>query len=208
MSVHILTGDAREREKDNFLKGARKLAVATRNPSAGRGRGHPHGGTDGAGLRGPRGRGGTMVDVTILGWGVRETVTFFRRLCRAVGQLHGNGLVHGCLRPANVLLDDDLNPRLTDVGMVIIDDSYDGPSDMKHDYAAYAAREVRHGRKADVRSDIFSLGRCCTSPFTGKSPTSPTRTRPCWRPSSTPRRGWCASSADAPFAHLKGGTTR
>jgi hypothetical protein len=43
--------------------------------------------------------------------------------------------------------------------MLRLDDSYEGSSSMRHDYAAYSAREVRIGHPADVRSDIFSLGR-------------------------------------------------
>lgn len=169
-TVHALTGAVHPREKDNFLKGARKLAVLTRNKPL-------EGVVDPVTVvpnipayiaRG--GTAGTMEDVTILGWGVRETVTFIRRLCRALSALHEHAIAHGCLRPANVLLDDDLRPRLSDVGMLVIDDSYDGPSDMKHDYASYAAREVRLGKKADARSDIFSVGRLLYFAIHGSEP--------------------------------------
>jgi serine/threonine-protein kinase len=169
-TVHALSGAKREREKDNFLKGARRLAVLTRN--------RPLPGVVNIVTVVPNvpayvaagGTAGTMEDVSILGWGVRETVRFIRRLCRALRSLHDSGIAHGCLRPANVLLDDDLNPRLSDVGMLIIDDSYDGPSDMMHDYAPYAAREVRLGKKADVRSDIFSVGRLLYFALHGEVP--------------------------------------
>ena len=131
VTVHVLSGAKRAREKENFLKGARKIAVISRNK--------PLAGVVNIDTVIPNtpayvaagGTAGTMEDVSILGWGVRETVRFVRRLCRAVSLLHDNGVAHGCLRPANVLLDDDLNPRLSDPGMLIIDDSYDGPSDMK-----------------------------------------------------------------------------
>lgn len=172
-TVHALTGAVHPREKDNFLKGARKLAVLTRNQPL-------------EGIVDPvtvvpnipayiarGGTAGTMEDVTILGWGVRETVAFIKRLCRALGTLHEHAIAHGCLRPANVLLDDDLRPRLSDVGMLVIDDSYDGPSDMKHDYAAYAAREVRLGKKADARSDVFSVGRLLYFALHGEEPDEP-----------------------------------
>jgi hypothetical protein len=126
-TVHALTGAVHPREKDNFLKGARKLAVLSKN--------RPIKGVVDIVTVVPNipayvasgGTAGTMDDVTILGWGVRETVRFVRRLCRALGSLHENGIAHGCLRPANVLLDDDLNPRLSDAGLLIIDDSYGSP---------------------------------------------------------------------------------
>lgn len=169
-TVHVLTGAVRSREKDNFLKGARKLAVLTRNK--------PLKGIVDISAVVPNypayiasgGTAGTMEDVSILGWGVRETMRFMRRLCRALATLHDNGVAHGCLRPANVLLDDDLNPRLSDAGVLIIDDSYDGPSDMQHDYAPYAAREVRLGKKPDVRSDVYSVGRLLYFAIHGEEP--------------------------------------
>jgi hypothetical protein len=169
-TIHALVKDASEREKENFLKGARKLAVVARN--------RPLPGIVDIAAVVPNlpaylsrgGIAGTMVDVTILGWGVKETITFVRRLGRALSALHSHGLVHGCLYPGNVLLDDDLNPRLSDASMLLLDDSFDGPSDMQHDYARYAAREVRLGRKPDVRSDIFSLGRLLYFVLHGEQP--------------------------------------
>jgi hypothetical protein len=169
-TIHALVKTASEREKENFLKGARKLAVVGRN--------RPLPGVVDIAAVVPNvpaylargGIAGTMVDVTILGWGVKETITFARRLGRALGALHTHGVIHGCLYPGNVLLDDDLNPRLSDAGMLILDDSYDGPSDMQHDYARYAAREVRLGRKPDVKSDVFSFGRLLYFVLHGQQP--------------------------------------
>jgi Pentapeptide repeats (9 copies)/Protein tyrosine and serine/threonine kinase len=158
-TVHLLTKSADPRERKNFLEGARALQSLSRSrpiegiieivaieamdlACVGRG-----------------GAVGSMEDIGVLGWGTAETVAFIRRLCRALGALHAAGVVHGCLRPANVLIDSELCPRACDVGMLVIDDSYDGPSDMKHDYSAYASREVRLGEKPVVQSDIFSVGR-------------------------------------------------
>jgi hypothetical protein len=170
VTVHALVDDAKPREVDNFLEAARKLAALSRTrPIVGL--------VDvilvAVGDRLYVGRGsvaGTMNDLTILGWGLRDTLTFVRRLCRAMREVHRHGLVHGCATPANVMLDDNLDPRLTDVGAIVIDDSYEGPSDMRHDYALYAAREVRQGERPSVRSDVYSLGRLIANALTGEHP--------------------------------------
>jgi hypothetical protein len=172
-TIHAIKPSAGQRERDNFLSGARKLVAAMR--------GRPLPGvvsiaavvpTEGAYVT-RQSTAGTMADVPVLEWDIGNTVKFMRRLCHAVDKLHGAGLTHGCLCPGNVLLDDDLNPRLSDVGMLVIDDSYDGPSDMKHDYSAYAAREVRIGHPATSQSDVFSLGRLLYFLLDGAEPEEP-----------------------------------
>ncbi|MEM6790563.1 MAG: pentapeptide repeat-containing protein [Myxococcota bacterium] len=170
VTLHAITETARPREVQNFLDGARQLAAAARV--------RPLQGVVEVvavvpserlyiGLGGVT---GTMSDIPILGWGVEDTLAFFRHLCRALRRVHKTGLVHGCLQPGNVLLDDDLEPRLADVGCLVLDDSYDGPSDMKHDYSAYAAREVRLGERAGPRSDVYSLGRLLQFALMGSAP--------------------------------------
>ena len=54
--------------------------------------------------------------------------------------------------------------------MCIRDSSYDGPSDMKHDYSAYAAREIRLGEKPTTLSDVFSVGRLLYFALLGEEP--------------------------------------
>lgn len=170
VTMHCLADDAKAREVQNFLDGARQLASASRV--------RPLEGVVEVIAVVPNERiyialggvAGTMSDIPILGWGVEDTLTFFRHLCRAVQRVHKAGLVHGCMQPGNVLLDDDLKPRLADVGCLVIDDSYDGPSDMKHDYATFAAREVRLGERPGPRSDIFSLGRLLKFALLGETP--------------------------------------
>ncbi len=173
-TVHALKKGVHQREVDNFLAGARKLTALARNRPI-------EGVVDIAAVvpteqaylaRG--GVQGTMKDIGVLGWGVHDTVRFIRKIAHALRELHRLGVMHGCLRPLNVLLDDDLQPRLSDVGMLVLDDSYVGaPSDMKHDYSAFAAREVRLGQKADVRSDVFSVGRLLHFALTGEEPDEP-----------------------------------
>jgi hypothetical protein len=170
VTVHALVDEARPREIDHFLAAARRLAALTSS--------RPIHGLVHVIMVVPSERlyvalgsaAGTMEDVGLLGWGLRDSVKFARRLGRGLYESHRHGIVHGCLRPANVLLDDGLEPRLSDVGAIVLDDSYDGPSDQKHDYARYAALEVRQGAAARVRSDVFSLGRLIDYLLSGEHP--------------------------------------
>jgi len=100
---------------------------------------------------------GTAKDLSALGWPLRRRLEFARAATRALTGLHGLGLVHGSLCAANVLLDDDLNPVLSEVGLVSV------PALIARkeaaDYEPFAAPEVREGGEADARSDVYSAGR-------------------------------------------------
>jgi serine/threonine-protein kinase len=172
-TIHALHPGANKREVENFLAGARRLQSAMR--------GRPPAGIVPIAAVVPTRAAyvthlsstGTMEDVPVLEWRIRETLQFYRKLCSAFAALHQTGMVHGCARPGNVLLDDDLSPVLTDVGMLRIDDSYEASSETKHDYAAYAAREIRIGHDATVRSDVFTLGRLLHFTLAGGEPNEP-----------------------------------
>ena len=87
--------------------------------------------------------------------------------------MHQARLFHGCLRPANVLLEEGFAPVVTDAGTLKLEDYFPGTAATKHEYAAYAAQEVRQGQKPDGRSDIFSLGRLLHFLLMGEEPDEP-----------------------------------
>lgn len=102
---------------------------------------------------------GRATDISALGWNLQRSLAFFQQVCTTLDGIHQLGLAHGCLRPGNILLDDDFNPVLTEVGLLSIAKSLKGDQDNAHGYGAYAAPEITAGSDPNVRSDIYSLGR-------------------------------------------------
>jgi Protein kinase domain len=81
-------------------------------------------------------------------------------VCGSLEAMHRAGLLHGDVKPGNVLVGDDGSVLLTDVGVT----RSRGPGDM-----AYASPEASHGYPEDERSDLYSLGLLAHEMLTGTS---------------------------------------
>ena len=101
---------------------------------------------------------GSARDLSALKWSSRRRVEFVLRMVRALERLHALGIVHGCLCPANVLLDDTLEPVLAEAGSVLVHALAERGGDTAL-YLAFAAPEVTRGEAVEARSDIYSVGR-------------------------------------------------
>ena len=102
---------------------------------------------------------GSARDLAALKWSPRRRVKLVLATVRALQGLHAVGLVHGCLCPANVLLDDDLEPVIAEAAArwplhAFVERGGDGSL-----YAPFAAPEVTQGGKVEARSDVYSIGR-------------------------------------------------
>lgn len=79
------------------------------------------------------------------------------QLCDALGYIHSRGMLHRDLKPSNIMISHDGSiVKLIDFGLA--DDAssslFKAPAGTK----GWVAPEVMAGGKADVRSDIYSLG--------------------------------------------------
>ena len=111
--------------------------------------------------------GGLQADpLTVAGW--------VRKVAGAVHAAHRLGLLHNDIKPGNILLDDDGEPKLSDFGLA------KKPEDLKRDLARgilagtpdYMAPEQARGGLADTRSDVHGLGAVLYHLLTGIPPFS------------------------------------
>ncbi len=141
---------------------------------------------------------GTARDISALKWPPRRRVEFVLEVVRTLDRLHEVGLVHGCLCPANVLLDDDLKPVVAEAGTVSIPALLERQGDAAL-YAAFAAPEVTSGGTADARSDLFSVGRILDYVTKGDDSPEPLREiiKRCSYPDASARYASAAALATA-----------
>jgi serine/threonine protein kinase len=108
----------------------------------------------------------------------REVVDVYRRVARGLAFAHKKHVVHGDIKPSNILLDHDDFPRLADFGLarIVVRNARESDRDgLRHQAGtlAYMAPEVLCGEPGDERSDQWSL--CVslrhtlagTAPFSG-----------------------------------------
>ncbi|WP_376694637.1 protein kinase domain-containing protein [Wenzhouxiangella sp. EGI_FJ10305] len=100
---------------------------------------------------------GTTVDGAVDSMTLNERLELVRILCRAVHHAHRRGLIHGDIKPTNVLVDDRGRPRLVDFGISRIRGTGFGSSyGLTPDYAS---PEQRRREALTTASDIWQLGR-------------------------------------------------
>ncbi|MDB5345879.1 MAG: Serine/threonine protein kinaserelated protein [Schlesneria sp.] len=96
-----------------------------------------------------------------------DAVRIATRICQALVHAHGSGILHCDLKPANILLDQDFEPRLCDFGQSRLAD--------EHSHALgtlyYMAPEQADLRAVpDARWDVYALGALIYHMLTGAPP--------------------------------------
>lgn len=93
-----------------------------------------------------------------------------RDLCRALGHVHAQGIIHRDVKPSNVLIAADGRVVLSDFGVACADDAPITAMGMLVGTAAYAAPEQLSGEAFDARVDQYGLGCTLYYVLTGRRP--------------------------------------
>jgi serine/threonine protein kinase/tetratricopeptide (TPR) repeat protein len=106
---------------------------------------------------------------------LQRLLTLVRRLCTPLAFLHGEGLLHGDLKPDNVFVLPGGHPVLVDFGLT----SRFAPAGLGEELelgralagtTAYMAPEQIRGGSVDARADLYSLGCILYELVTGRRP--------------------------------------
>jgi len=92
-----------------------------------------------------------------------------QRLASALAEAHAQGVLHGDVSPANVMLGEP-GAALTDFGLARFQDRRTRRSTGMLGTSGYTAPEVYEGVRADPRSDLYGLGAVLYLAATGREP--------------------------------------
>ena len=101
--------------------------------------------------------GACLQDCAVLS--LANALPIFQQLCRGLSSAHSLGLVHGDLKPSNIMLvqtDGEVMAKILDFGIAKEADSQQSTTSSGE--ILYMSPEQCAGRDVDARSDIYSLG--------------------------------------------------
>lgn len=89
-----------------------------------------------------------------------DKLGLFLKICDAVSYAHANLVVHRDLKPQNVLVDRDGEPKLLDfgIGKILNDAEGDGAVTLRAFSLDYASPEQIRGGVISTQTDVYSLG--------------------------------------------------
>ncbi len=102
--------------------------------------------------------------VTITQWcsernlSLQDRLELFSKVCAAVAHAHRHLIVHRDIKPNNVLVDRDGQPKLLDFGIAKLLDGVSGEFTVNAMTPAYAAPEQLRAEEVSTATDVYALG--------------------------------------------------
>ena len=100
----------------------------------------------------------------------REVMHYLAQLASAIDYAHGQGVIHGNIKPSNVVVDGRFRAMLFDLGSRNSELLKAENDVLPVSFAHYRSPEQLRGEAAGPASDIFSLGVLAFELFTGSRP--------------------------------------
>ncbi|KAJ0697747.1 putative protein kinase RLK-Pelle-LRR-III family [Helianthus annuus] len=103
-------------------------------------------------------------------WATRMRIA--KGVARGLHSLHTHhNIIHGNLTSSNLFLDESINPKISDIGMSrLVTASANSDMIATARILGYQAPELSKLEKADMKTDVYSLGVIMLELLTGKSP--------------------------------------
>lgn len=90
---------------------------------------------------------------------IQETLRLVKQLAEALGYAHEKGVIHRDFKPANVLLTEDADVKISDFGIAkLAQSSVLTQLNTVMGTPSYMSPEQANGEVADLHTDIYSLG--------------------------------------------------
>ena len=117
-------------------------------------------------------RGGDLNHNLRAGLHIQNVLALVKEIAGALGYAHGKGVVHGDVKPENILISEQGTAMLTDFGIAARPGEI-GDSGKVRGTPGYMSPEQAAGRAVDGRSDFYSLGVVLYLMLTGRLPFDP-----------------------------------
>ena len=90
---------------------------------------------------------------------LKSRLKLFLEICEAVKYAHQNLVIHGDIKPSNILVNERGEIKLTDFGISQLLNQQEDAEKRRLMTPAYASPEQLAGEAIDIRSDVYQLGK-------------------------------------------------